>query len=400
MVVNKQYSHSLLEPFMFFYTIWLLFYIMHWLIGEGMFISFHSVIIIVSMLLFFNLGCLLGKGKNWKSSTVYRLKKDNMTVRKLKKMILVFSTISIIFAIYYLYIYISYFGGFVPYMASDIRAHVTDIPIPLYVRIPLLFSYSLALMSAVFYINYGNLKIIFYASCPIFIAGIAQNGRAGFLMIIFIMFITIILKKSFEKNMNSFQIRHILMRYGVVIAIVGGGFFLIGAAFRYRNANVEDNSFFLYSLKSYLLGGMSAFDIYLQKLDTINCGLGKYNFSSLYDLLGIAKNEYGVYTQYLIYNSDGATTNIFTLFRSLIDDFGLIGGYLFMIVIGILSEKMYVRLIKHDDVALPFMILFYTYLFHSPFLPITVHTSILFSFFIPSIILKRLTKKYNVNETC
>lgn len=391
LLVNRKFGLSFLNPSLFLLSVWLFFYLAHWIIGQGLFISIESIIVVILMLISFNIGELIYLAVSKDRVNAIRVLKDDWITQKIiKRIIIVFSIISLLFSLLYARIFLQYLGGFAAYMVADIRSEVLDIAVPLWVRIPLLFSYSLLLISAIYYYKYDEIKYMLISALPILIMSIVQNGRAGTLMVVVIFFMAIIVRAIVKEHRSK---KKTLVKYGTYIAIVGFVIFIGGALLRFRNAEIDGNSFFLDSFKSYLLGGVSAFDTYIHKPDTPSLGYGRYSFSSLYGLLGIAINEVGVYTNYLVFNSEGATTNIFTALRQMIDDFGFIGASVFMLILGFIGGKEWSKAKRGDHLALSFMLLFYMYLFHTPLLAVTVHNSILFSFFVPAILLKQFSKR-------
>ena len=377
------------------YTVWLSFYILHATIGEGMFISYLSTTYVIFFLFAFNIGELLSLYlySSVDKMTIYTLKNDISTQKKIRGYIIAGTIISLIASIIYFIIFVNYLGGWAAWLASDVRAEMGNVSVPIYVRIPGLISYSVTIIASIYYFVFGEKKLMLIATLPALVGGIAQNGRAGFLMMIVIVFLSFLLKEFLIKK-RGFCKKD--LRYLLLFAIAGATFFVGGAALRLRNAEIEGNSVLFSSFADYLLGGISAFDGFLRNPDTTELGYGKYNFSSLYDLLGIAKNEIGVYTNYLVFREDGATTNIFSIMRPILDDFGRYGGMLYMMIIGYIGGNRFLKAKKGDLLAMSFMILFYTYLFHSPLLPITVHTSILMSFICPAIFLNYFSIKKTV----
>lgn len=389
-LINRRFGMSFLNPSLFLLLVWLMFYFLHWIIGEGMFISFDSIIIVICFLIAFNIGEIvyLYASKD-RVKSVWVLKDSHGNEKKLRRFILYFSIISLIFSLLYARLFLQHLGGFAAYLMADIRSEALNITVPFWIRIPLLFSYSLLQVSAVYYYKFGQIKYMLICTLPILIMSIVQNGRAGVLMVVVIVFMAIIVRSIIKERKNK---KKVLIKYGSYLAIVGFIVFIGGALLRYRNSQTE-GSFFLDSFRSYLLGGVSAFDTYIHKPDTSSLGYGRYSFSALYDLLGIAKNEVGVYTNYLVFNSNGDTTNIFTAFRQMIDDFGELAASLYLFVLGFIGGKFWSRIKRGDQLAISFMLLFYMYLFHTPLLAVTVHNSILFSFFVPTFLLLPFSKK-------
>ena len=150
------------------------------------------------------------------------------------------------------------------------------------------------------------------------------------------------------------------------------------------------------SFKAYLFGGIAAFTTYLNQGLAEDLGWGRFSFSSLYELLGIHKNEVGVYTDYLRVSEINVneTTNIFTAFRQFMDDFGIIGTVFFMMFLGAISHIFFQKATRGDMSSIAFMIVFYTFLFHTPLLSITVHNSVLISAILPYFLIKTLKKNF------
>ncbi len=390
-LVNRRIGLSYLNPSVFLLFVWLAFYFMHWMIGQGMFISLDSIIVVLCLLLSFNIGEIIYLFASRGSlHYIWELKGDRLTQKRMRWFLVVSILVSLLFSLLYAYIFLQYFGGISYYLASDVRSAVVDLSVPIWVRLPLLFSYSLLLISAVYYFQYNIKRYMLLSTLPILIMGIVQNGRAGILMVVVIIFMAIILRETVKEKRN---VKRTLVKYGIGIVIIGFAIFVGGAMFRYRNMETDGNAFFIDSFSSYLLGGISAFDTYIHQTDVLDTGYGRYSFSALYDLLGLAKNEYGVYTEYLVYDAEGSTTNIYTAFRQMIDDFGKLGSVVYMCVLGFIGGREWSRARYGDNLAIPFMLLFYMYLFHTPLLAVTVHNSILFSFVVPSVFLVFFSKK-------
>lgn len=110
----------------------------------------------------------------------------------------------------------------------------------------------------------------------------------------------------------------------------------------------------LFSIKSYALGQTYAFSDYLsfyfgmdsQSRYTHDLNtFGQYTFTSLFTLFGYKKYfPPGTYPDGYFYKNLFAT-NIFTIFRGLINDFGVIGSIIFMFISGLVSHTFFYRLL-------------------------------------------------------
>lgn len=102
----------------------------------------------------------------------------------------------------------------------------------------------------------------------------------------------------------------------------------------YFRTGTFDNS--LESFKLYGFGSIPAFDYYFTHMRNTDLTLGQYTFNALFNMLGIGitNNLQGVY---LPIEVGGISTNVFTVFRGLINDFGIYGGLIFQFLLGCFS---------------------------------------------------------------
>ena len=237
--------------------------------------------------------------------------------------------------------------------------------------------------------------------------GITQAGRAGFMMLIFQIFIATYWREIYNNIIkkvtphNFFRTpEYILATSSLKLVIFISLIFIGGDMLRSQNFTFNDDILLqgISSFKSYLFGGIAGFTSYIKDYKFNEFGFGRFTFSSLFELLGIHKNTPGIYTDYLqISNIDlSLETNIFTAFRQLIDDFGIIGSILFMFFFGSMSYYFFRKAIRGDVASIAFLIVFYSFIFHTPLLAITVHTSVLISTILPFLIIKLLLKRFNL----
>lgn len=90
---------------------------------------------------------------------------------------------------------------------------------------------------------------------------------------------------------------------------------------------------------SYAFGHIIAFDnwfaSYVSADDPHTLTWGKYTFFSIFDRLNIAQRPQGVYEDYV--NVNQISTNVYTLFRGLVEDFGVSGTIFTFVLLGTLS---------------------------------------------------------------
>ena len=130
----------------------------------------------------------------------------------------------------------------------------------------------------------------------------------------------------------------------------------------------------LFSITSYTLGQIYAFADFFsfaigdQSVSSFQNNFfsnGAYTFSSIFDMLGMGKNfPPGMYYESGWFR-DLFETNIFTFFRGLIYDFGVIGSLLFVFIVGIVSHVITLRLLskKRDWLALSAFLILLVFIF-------------------------------------
>jgi oligosaccharide repeat unit polymerase len=134
-----------------------------------------------------------------------------------------------------------------------------------------------------------------------------------------------------------------------VIIIVFNGILFTSMVLRTGKADgyTIDNTKVKFEL--YLFGGLAAADIwfnnYLEK-DNHDYYYGAKTFGGISNFLGVLERKQGVFTNETIYgknNGQQLSTNIYTIVRCVIEDYGLIGSVLFFLMTGLLASHSYYR---------------------------------------------------------
>jgi oligosaccharide repeat unit polymerase len=227
----------------------------------------------------------------------------------------------------------------------------------------------------------------------IIVFGTTQAARAGSFIVIIWVFITSFWKNLFSGNNNySLSIIKRIILYPLLIIAI----FILGLMYREQNIEIGvDFLRFLHVFNIYVFGGISAFSRFLDTYSSASdMTLGLYSFSSLFQLLGISKLSFGYYDEYLaISNVYSDTTNVYTMFRPLIEDFGFAGSHIYMFLLGLFSAKIYSMTMKGNLSALSVLCALYTLFVYSPIAPFTQHTSLFLCFIIPPVLIKFIQYK-------
>ncbi|NKE04704.1 O-antigen polymerase [Mesobacillus selenatarsenatis] len=135
--------------------------------------------------------------------------------------------------------------------------------------------------------------------------------------------------------------------------------------------------------KVWAFGHMPAFSVWFNDYylnGDYSLSYGQYTFSGVFSILNIAERVSGVYSEGAYISNNYEATNIFTIFRGLIEDFGLIGSMLLSFVGSIFLGTIYksVKLGKLNSFV--FLIMFYSFSMFGFVISILAYNSILLAF--------------------
>jgi oligosaccharide repeat unit polymerase len=114
-------------------------------------------------------------------------------------------------------------------------------------------------------------------------------------------------------------------------------------------------------LRAWFFGHLFAFSGWFEQAwDTQEMAWGGYSLAGLFDQLGLFPRAMGLYTEAREL-APGVRTNIYTVFRGLIQDFTLPGALLFLWVVGLLAARAYDRTTHGHLAWMPILIAFYAF---------------------------------------
>jgi oligosaccharide repeat unit polymerase len=125
----------------------------------------------------------------------------------------------------------------------------------------------------------------------------------------------------------------------VVAAALAGAYILL----QYLRAGVEEQ-FTLFPLVRHAfasaIGSIAAFCAWVGSAPDLSPALGAYTFAGPLDILGLVPRVQGLYFVTVAFPS-GDGTNIYTIFRGLIEDFGVAGAWVVLALCGALSQWVF-----------------------------------------------------------
>lgn len=395
---RKLFSKTYLTPTGVLCGIWILILSLKVIFAPDFYFGYEAVFYISSFSMFFFIGELL----------FYFLSKENDVEdvkeikpfyensedykNRLKRYTIWISFISLFGSLFYLKAFVDHFGSFAEFLIAGelIRVDLFDgnISIPTISLFAMLLSYSAINLSMVFYSKYGFSWFQTIPFLSVLILSFSQAARAGMVIVIF----QILSGKIFRllnKKEGKTELRLLkpLLYILPTLLII----FVLIESFRYQAYEYDSDrvEFTKGSFNVYTFGGVSGFSTYLDQVhkSTNDLTYGRYTFSSLYNLLGIAKSETGIYEQYLNV-SPTHTANIYSIFRPLLEDFGYLGMLIWALILGMIANFSFRYSLRGSLIGISICVSLYIYLMFSFIAPLTQFNSYLLSCFLSPLIIQ------------
>ncbi|MBT3676376.1 MAG: oligosaccharide repeat unit polymerase [Candidatus Marinimicrobia bacterium] len=221
---------------------------------------------------------------------------------------------------------------------------------------------------------------------PLFLAlflGIIEGARTSILLGLVLFFSSwmsafMVIRQAKTKE-NSYL--KFILGSGFLIVSFTGFFILIQWLRQGMDTIIVD--LLLDRIRAYFFGYLSAFTQWAGQIDQLEITAGLTTFAGPFNLAGIIERPLGFYGPVNI--SNGISTNIFTAFRGLINDFSIAGSICIAFVLGfilqlIFQNRFHQTLIKTIPISM-----FYAFTLYSPLISIFHYNSIFFSWFVISI---------------
>ena len=212
-----------------------------------------------------------------------------------------------------------------------------------------IFSYSAPLIGGFIYpiCSSSKNKIICYLSfLPLFFGGLTQGFKMGMIASVFLFCSGLIVSHILLGNELKIKTRTLL--YGCFSLLLLIAILLISMMFRIGKFDVQTFSEVRGKFIAYAFGHLPAFDIWFDSLSWQPTSLtyGGKLFMGITNFLGIMKREQGLYHEFQLISIDGAATNVYTLFRILVDDFGVFLCPIFCFIMGVFIQNSYRKLLR------------------------------------------------------
>lgn len=214
------------------------------------------------------------------------------------------------------------------------------------------------------YLNLKSKKYLSYlAIFPSVLAALSQGAKMGLITSIILWLIGLII----SSQLFNIKIRISIKNFIFLIVGFVGFIILMGIVMLFRIGEFNEGAINDVMGKgvSYLLAHLPAFDLWYENHHE-NLGdltIGAKLVYGISNLLGVLKRDDGVYTEMITISADGDITNVYTVFRFFVEDFGTFGSLIFLIVIGYISRIIYIGFEKKINIFISASLMSFIYFF-------------------------------------
>lgn len=192
------------------------------------------------------------------------------------------------------------------------------------------------------YLGYPKKHFLSYiALLPAILSGLSQGAKMGIISSLFMWIIGYLISAQLFNIKIKFNLKKFLIISIVFIAFI----MLMGVVMVFRIGEFNETAIndVIGKSVSYILAHLPAFDIWYSNQHE---SVGSYTMGAklLYgisNILGILKREDGVYSEMTVVSIDGDVTNVYTVFRFFVEDFGTIGSIFFLFILGMIIRTIF-----------------------------------------------------------
>jgi oligosaccharide repeat unit polymerase len=220
---------------------------------------------------------------------------------------------------------------------------------PMYCQLFLVFVYLAPLYGGFLYAQVKKelKKYCLIAILPSFVLVMFTNAKLGLILSVILWCAAYFVCCIFLQKpvLGKIGIKRVLKLTAVIVAFVG----ILFTSMIFRTGKIDGKTIDAIKVKFgvYLFGGLPAADVWYDdylKEDDHDYHYGARTFSGISNFLDISKREQGIFKDNVVfsnYNDKPLESNIFTSFRCVIEDYGLIGSVFFFLIIGFFASYSY-----------------------------------------------------------
>jgi len=225
---------------------------------------------------------------------------------------------------------------------------------------------------------------------------LTQGVKSGLIACVFLWFTSILVTSYFSKNKDV----SLNVKKTIKYSLLGVGFIsilILSMLLRIGEIDFQIFESIFMKFTNYACGHLAAFDVWFNSNLNLNNTSHTYGLETFYGIsnsLGLAERVQGIFTNLTVYGYDkyGSEmgTNVFTVFRFFIDDFGILGSLIFISFLGTLSGFIFSLIKKNNNSFLSIVILasFIFFIFYSFATSAWAYTSYIVVFFVFYVLLR------------
>jgi oligosaccharide repeat unit polymerase len=232
------------------------------------------------------------------------------------------------------------------------------------------------------YANDRKKKMVCFVSIvPVLLLVLITNAKLALIAYVILFFIGFYVS-YLNKNKSYFKVKLNLKIILLGLAAAGIFFVLIYLSFLLRVGTTDiDPNIIITKIGEYAFGHIQGFDTWYSsiKANTVDYGLGINTFLAISSRLGVAEKVSGIYTFI-----PGSCTNVYTQFRPLIEDWGMVLSLFWILALGIITVATCNTMIQKDKANIGSQVLLSMILFWDLYFIASawVYTSYIFIFFV------------------
>lgn len=140
-------------------------------------------------------------------------------------------------------------------------------------------------------------------------------------------------------------------------------------------------------IRKWPFGSIAGFSVWADMSSFSDPSFGAYTFTGIFDLLGIKQRDTGLYSDYVDLG-DGSYGNVYSVFRGIIQDFGVVGACFFLVFSGVLGGRTYAMAMRGSKIsAVSLLAAFYMAVIWSPMMSVFAYFSMVFDIVVVFLIL-------------
>lgn len=179
-------------------------------------------------------------------------------------------------------------------------------------------------------------KLLSFATIiPVLFLAIITNAKVGVIACVFLWIIGWGVY-SLNRKKTGKLLSTKLCIIGIIFSIISIAFLNLTMLLRIGSIDAETQMIVNEKLQEYAFGQVQAFSMWFNRMGTTDLELGSNTYMFLTNWLGLTVRKQGVYEL-----MPGVPSNIFTLNRGIITDYGIIGGLVYWGILGGVSGVVY-----------------------------------------------------------